>query len=259
MTQCPKYDFHIHTKYSGCGKDSMTIPAIIAECERLGLEAIGISDHIDTKNPIELHKNILADLRKIDTKLDVYFGAELDFVECDGGFLLDEEQAVEYGFQYVVAGVHSTYVDEYDLRKIVDIQHRHHIKICENPLVNVVAHPYHLSNWRFSQMGWPKVESMKMIPESYARQLGQIAAETNTAIEINAYSVLVDMGGPEFAKRYVNYLAIVAEEGPMFSVGSDAHSPDQLNSIEKSWNAAETLGLSANRIYRPLQKKFNAT
>ena len=256
MTQCPKYDFHIHTNYSACGKDYMTIPAIIAECERIGLEAIGISDHIGTKNPIELHKNILADLKKIDTKLDVYFGTELDFVECDGGFLLDEQQAVEYGFQYVVAGLHSLYVEEYDLRKIVEVHHRHHIRICEDPLVNVLAHPYNLCNWWFAKRGWPKITSMEMVPESYACQLGQIAAETNTAIEINA-SMLGEMGGLEFAKHYVDYLTIVAEQGPMFSLGSDAHCPCQLATI-KSFDAAEMLNLSADRIYRPPQKPFNA-
>ena len=37
----PKFDFHIHTSISACANDGMRLKAIVAGCEKVGLEKIG--------------------------------------------------------------------------------------------------------------------------------------------------------------------------------------------------------------------------
>jgi len=183
---CPKYDFHIHTEYLRCANETMTVPAIIRECERIGCREIGITDHLNTLDKLPLHALIRKDIEALDPGIEVYFGVELNFTGCDEGFAFSDAIRDEYGFQFAVGGIHGTYVEEYDLGKIIDIQHRHHLKTCEDPLVKVLVHPYWFGRGDFDKNGWPWFDSVTVVPEAYARELGQVARDTGTAIEINS-------------------------------------------------------------------------
>ena len=93
---------------------------------------------------------------------------------------------------------------------------------------------------------------MQAVPESYARELGQTAKETGTAIEINACANLTGSAySDQYVKEYIAFLSIVAEEGSSFSLGSDAHDINRLKDIQKPWEVAEQLGLTADRIWQP--------
>ena len=73
------------------------------------------------------------------------------------------------------------------------------MRICRDPLVQVLAHPYWFSKKQFDERKWLWFDSMKVIPEKYVRDLGQISKETNTAIETNACI----MKSPDFSKNYL--------------------------------------------------------
>jgi histidinol phosphatase-like PHP family hydrolase len=93
---------------------------------------------------------------------------------------------------------------------------------------------------------------MKLVPESCVRELGQAARETDTAIEINGCANLRNpVFGTDYVKEYVDFLAILAEEGATFSLGSDAHDIGRLEDIRATWDVAEQLGLSSERIWQP--------
>ena len=252
MNDIPKYDFHIHTKYLGCANNTMEVPAIIAECHRIGVTILGITDHLNTFDKLPLHVPIRRDIEELDTPIDVFFGVELNYTGCDKEFAYNEETKEELGFQFAIGGIHSTYLDTYDVKKIVDIQHRHHLATCENPLVDVLVHPYWFGKGEFDNKGWPWFDSMRPVPASYARELGQVARETGTAIEINGCA---NLDGNHYSERhieeYIEYLGIIADEGPMFSPGSDAHDIQRLELIGNSWDVASRLGISADRIWRP--------
>ena len=83
------------------------------------------------------------------------------------------------------------------------------------------------------------------------------ARETGTAIEINASACFLAMGGDDWRAAYMDYLAVLAEQGATFSLGSDSHAYAGLKQIALSWNAAEQLGLDASRIFRPKCKALN--
>jgi histidinol phosphatase-like PHP family hydrolase len=221
----PRCDFHTHTKYLRCANGTMEVPAILKECERLGVASLGITDHLNTLDKLDLHVLIREELEALDTAIDVYFGVELNFLGPDGDFAFSEEVKEETGFQFAIGGIHGTYLETYDLKAIVDIQHRHHLRTCRDPLVDVLVHPYWFNKGEYDQKGWPWFDSLECVPERYVRELGQTARETG--------------------------IAILAEEGVRFSCGSDAHDIRHLSSIQKSWQVAEQLGLSRDRIWLP--------
>ena len=255
MAGLPKCDCHIHTKYLGCANSTMEVPAIVQECERLGVTSLGITDHLNSLDRLPLHRPIKKDIEALAPGIDVYFGVELNFTAADAGFAFSAEIKEEYGFQFAIGGIHSAYLDTYDLRKLVDVQHRHHLKTCRDPLVDVLVHPYWFSKGEFDRNKWPWFDSVKAIPRSYARELGQTARETGTAIEINACAnLIVPPYSDRQVKEYVAYLALLAEEGACFSLGSDAHDIHQLGNITNSWRVAEQLHLTADRIWQPQGK-----
>ncbi len=93
---------------------------------------------------------------------------------------------------------------------------------------------------------------MQAVPESYARELGQTARETGTAIEINACANLESRAySDRYVEEYVAFLSIVAEEGACFSLGSDAHDIGRLRAIQTAWQVAGQLNVGADRIWRP--------
>lgn len=254
----PRWDFHIHTKYLKCANETMEVPAIIRECERLGVTRLGITDHLNTPDKLELHRFIRDDIAALETEVEVFFGVELNYMACDGEFAFNPEMKEEMGFQFAIGGIHSAYSDEYDLKKIVDIQHRHHLKVCNDPLVDVLVHPYWFGKGEYDNGGWPWFDSMEAVPESYARELGQAAKATGTAIEINGSAVMASpVHSERFFKEYLDYLAIIAEQGACFSVGSDAHDIGKLESIQSCWRAVEQLGLETDRIWHPGCRQAN--
>jgi len=253
MSHCPEFDFHIHTRYLGCANATMEIPAIVNECRRVGVKSLAITDHLNRLEFLPKHRPILNDIRALsEPGLEVYFGVELNFTGCDEGFAFNTEIKEEYGFQFAIGGIHGTYLKEYDLAKLVEIQHRHHLKTCEDPLVEVLVHPYWFGTREFENNQWPWFASMKAVPDSYVRELGQTARETGTAIEINASTNLEFSRFPEsYVKEYIEYLGRLAEEGVTFSPASDSHDINSLQRISSAWKVIEALRIPPERVWRP--------
>jgi histidinol phosphatase-like PHP family hydrolase len=84
-----------------------------------------------------------------------------------------------------------------------------------------------------------------------------VARETGTAIEINAQANLACRNNPSgYLDEYADYLGILAEQGCMFSPGSDAHDKSHLAAIRAVWDMFERLKLGPERIWRPAGKPF---
>ncbi len=239
----------MHPKHAGCANATMELPAIVQQSHSVGVVAIGITDHLNRPEQIPLHRQIRDELLTMQSPVDVFFGVELNFTGCDQGFVFSEEIKQEYQFQFAIGGIHSTYLNEFDLDKIIEIQHRHHLKTCEDSLVDVLVHPYWFSRKEFKDKNWPFIESMKPVRESLTRELAQAAKETGTAIEINVGANIRRQ--KDYVEEYVDYLSIFAQEGTMFTIGSDAHSIDHLLDIKLAWDVVDRLGIPEERIWRP--------
>lgn len=255
ITPC---DFHTHTLYLKCANETMTLPAMVAKARELGIRRLGITDHLNTLDKLSLHKNIRHDIEAIrDPGLDIWFGVELNFLGCDGDFAFSSDVKAELGFQFAIGGIHGTYCDTYDLRKIIDVQHRHHLATCRNPLVDVLVHPYWFGKYEFDRNQWPWFDSVAHVPEAYARELGQVARDTGTAIEINGCANLENPANPAgYVEEYAAYLSIIAEQGCLFSIGSDAHDINRMQAAVTARELAERIGLTEDRIWRPACAPF---
>jgi histidinol phosphatase-like PHP family hydrolase len=254
----PKYDFHIHTKYLKCADETMDVKDIIKKCESLGITKLAITDHLNNFESAKKHLLIAEDLKRIETDVDVYFGVELNYMGSGREFVYNEELKEDIGFQFAIGGIHNTYVDEYDIKKIIDIQHKYHIKTCENSLVSALVHPYWFWKEPFKKNGWPMENPLKSIPKSYIRELAQASKATNTAIELNACSCLLYTAfGEDFPQYYEEYAATLASEGAIFALGSDAHSIGELEKIEACFYLVEKLGLDERQIWKPDFLPFN--
>jgi histidinol phosphatase-like PHP family hydrolase len=245
----------MHTKYLKCANGTMELPAMVAECKRLGVQVMGVTDHLNALEFLPRHRPIRDDILALATDIAVYFGVELNYQACDGAFAYSDEIRQELGFQFAIGGIHSPYLQTYDLREIVEIQHRHHLKTCADPLVQVLVHPYWFGKKTFDERGWPWFNSMKAVSRERARELGQAARDSGTAIEINGCANLDNVAySSDYVKEYIEYLGEVASEGCLFSVGSDAHDINRLAAIEACWRVVEQLGLPPERIWRPTGK-----
>ncbi len=100
---------------------------------------------------------------------------------------------------------------------------------------------------------------MKAIPKRYVRELGRVAKETGTAIEINSKA---NLQNPTYSARYVEeyyeFLCILADQGPQFSCASDAHDIGDLASVQASWKMVERLGLGEDQIWSPRCRPIKA-
>ncbi len=247
----PRYDFHIHTEYLKCADETMKIKDIVKSCEALGITKLAITDHLNNFEKADKHFQIAEDIAKLETNIDVYFGVELNYMGYDGQFAYNEEIKERIGFQFAIGGIHSLYVDEYSLEKIIDIQHMHHIKTCENPLVSVLVHPYWLSLSVFVKNNWPVVNHIKALPKSHIKELAQVSRDTHTGIEINAHTLLLEGFGEDFQRYYEEYIGMLAAEGAVFSFGSDTHTINTLKDIELCFDLSKKLKLEEKQIWKP--------
>ena len=248
-------DFHIHTHYLRCANETMAVPAIVERLRERGVRKFGIADHLNTRDKLPEHYKIRADLEALPVgkgDMEVYFGVELNFLSCDGEFAYDEGIRDAIGFQFAIGGIHGTYLTEYDLPKLIEIQHRHHLTACRDPLVDVVVHPWWFGKGEFDQKGFPWFDDLSVVPEDLSREFASVAAETGTAIEINGAAIFICPDySDRFKEQYVDYLALLKQEGPKFSIGSDSHDVGHFDGLTPAVEAARRAGITDEMIWTP--------
>jgi len=246
-------DYHIHTFYQRCGNGTLTLENIIRRAEGLRMTSLAITDHINNFEHIANHKLIKQDIEAVETDLEVFFGCELNFMSCDGPWPYNEQIHQEYGFEVVIGGIHSTYTDSQDIVEVRDIQQRHHMRTLNDPLLNVLVHPYWFgkAEWEARPAEW-WVELLETMPDDYVREMAQASAANDCAIEVNACAIFYNKNYPaEFQSAYIRYLGRLRDEGALFTVGSDAHDIKQIGTSEYCEGILDGLGVPAEQIWRP--------
>jgi DNA polymerase (family 10) len=163
-------DLHVHTDLSGDGRS--TLEEIVAAAAGRGYEYLALTDHAENLAMSGVSREALAQQRRrIDAlraswpDLALLHGSELNIAR-DGS--VDYDAPFRGTLEWRVAGVHS----HFDLGR--DEQTRRILAAMEDPTVDAIAH---LSGRRIGRR--PGIELD--VPAVLAK-----AAETNTAIEINA-------------------------------------------------------------------------
>ncbi len=197
-----KGDLHVHSKYSD---GTATLEEIAEKAKEMGYEYIAVCDHsVSAKYAHGLDIDRLMEkverIKELNRKLDgvkLLAGTEVDILP-DG--TLDYPDEVLKELDFVVASIHIWRKDEDATERI--------IRAMENPYVHVIGHP---TGRLISQREGYQVDIDRVIEK---------AAETGTALEINAYYDRLDL-------RDVN-VRKANEMGVKLSIGTDTHNIGQL-------------------------------
>jgi DNA polymerase (family X) len=208
-------DFHVHSYYSD---GTATLEEIAEKAGAMGLEWVVICDHSQSLkiagglSPAQMEEKFSA-IQKINRKnkkVKLLCGTEVD-IKNDGG--LDYPDELLRKLDVVIAAIHSGFKqDEKTLTSRI-------MKAMRHPRVHSIAHP-----------------TGRLIGErdAYAVNLEMVlegAAQTKTALEINAYPQRLDLNDI--------YSRAAKDKGAKLAIGTDAHSLDQMEYLE--------LGLSVAR------------
>jgi DNA polymerase (family 10) len=235
-----KGDFHIHTKDS----DGInTIEEMAVAARQRGYQYIAITDHsqslhiaggLDEQRLLEQIKIIEQVNQKI-YGITVLKGIEVD-IKSDG--TLDISDKALQKLDIVIAAIHSGLRQE---RKKLTERLK---KAMENPLVDIIAHPT------------GRIIGYREAYDIDIQEIIQIAARTNTVLEINASPERMDLNDI--------YTRSAKEQGVLLAIGSDSHQISTLDNMyygitiaRRGWLEKESLlnTLPLDKIKSILKKK----
>ena len=233
-------DLHVHSRWS----DGAHGIAELVEAARLrGLSYIAVTDHsqglgVARGLTVERLMEQQAEIRALNRELDgfrVLHGTEMD-IRIDGSLDFPDEVLAE--LDVVVASIHSGFngTKEAMTARIVAAM--------RNPHVHIIAHP-----------------TGRIIGEREGYQLDmeevlQVAKETGTALEINAYPLRLDL-----EDRYVRR---AKELGVKIAINTDTHAKLQFETLpwgiavaQRGWLEREDVlnTLSAEELLKRLKRK----
>jgi DNA polymerase (family 10) len=199
--------FHAHTTWSDGGA---TIRAMAEAAAERGYAFFAITDHshglgvaggLDAKRLVEQRKELAA-IGDVGSVM-LLTGSEVE-VHRDGSLDFDEQTLSE--LDVVVASLHS------GLRQPRDEITDRLLRTLRNPDVDIIAHPSGrlIERRQGGDFDWDAVFA--------------VAAETGTALEINADPARLDLD-PDLAHQ-------AAAAGCLITINSDAHSPSGLDLME---------------------------
>lgn len=197
-------DMHVHSKYSD---GAATFAEIAKKAKEMGLQWVAVTDH---SQGLKVARGVsIEDLRRKRAEIDAFnrsnrdvrllCGTEVDILS-DGN--LDYPNEVLAELDVVIAAIHAGFKQE------EAILTKRMVSAMENPYVHIIAHP-----------------TGRVIGEREAYALNlervfEVAAETCTCMEINAYYKRLDLN---------DVLSHAAKNrGVFLSIGTDAHILDQM-------------------------------
>ncbi|OLN22641.1 DNA polymerase/3'-5' exonuclease PolX [Domibacillus antri] len=219
-----KGDLHMHTAWSD---GAFSIEEMIEACRARGYEYMAITDH---SQYLKVANGLSADrlLRQNEeikewnekfSDIEVLSGIEMDILP-DGS--LDYEDDILKQLDFVIASIHSNFSQPQ--KKIME-----RLKTAlNNPYVKLIAHP---TGRIIGRRDGYSVDMQELI---------KLAAESNTALELNANPHRLDLSA--------DHLKMAQEAGVKIFINTDAHTIDHLEFMEtgasagrKGWLRPETV------------------
>jgi len=194
-------DLHVHTDWSD-GRAALA--EMVADAEAAGHDYVAVTDHATGPGMVggvglddERLREQLPALREVDDDADitVFAGVEAN-IGADGAISVDDGLLAD--LDLVVASPHAG-LDGDGTERLV--------AACEHPGVDVVGHP---TGRRLNERAGMDVD---------VDRLAAVAAETGTALEVNANPRRLDLSG--------SMVRAAVEAGASIAVNTDAHHPDE--------------------------------
>lgn len=203
-----KGDLHVHSTWSDGGS---SIKEMVLTARRMKYEYIAITDHsqglkiaggLGTKE-LMMKKKEIDRLNKIYKDIKILYGAEVD-IHSDGS--LDYPDDVLKEMDIVIAAVHSGFKQPKE--KITS----RIMKACENPYVNIIAHPT------------GKLWGARYEYDLDFEALFKVAKDTGTALEINSFPQRLDLND--------RHSRMAKDFGVKLAINTDAHIAEQLETMK---------------------------
>ncbi len=197
-----KGDLHVHSNWSD---GASTIEEIALKAIEMGYEYIAITDHskslkvangLSEEDLLKRNEEIDRLNKKFQGKIKILKGTEVDILP-DGS--LDYNDEILSQLDFVVAAIHSRFTQD-NTKRI--------LKAMENPYVNAIAHPT------------GRVIGQR---ESYPVDIEAVikkAAETGTALEVNAYYNRLDLKDV--------HCRLAVKYGAKLVISTDSHHVDHM-------------------------------
>lgn len=215
-------NMHTHSVFSKCSKPEMVFEDMVAAAEKFGLSTLAITDHSDLYdeiNSVANFRKLKKRLEKIDTKVNVFIGAEMSAYGI-GKFAEPYRIDKEIDFcNYSCVHYHLDFWQQPKDRSPRGYA-EHMIAVMsalfDTDRADSIAHPFSPGKMKFFNQS----EKEEMLASITDNELGDILLKgenAECAWELHKSSV---MCFPEFFRRF---FFIGKEAGVHFSVGTDAH------------------------------------
>lgn len=252
------YDLHCHTRVSGCSDEDWTVDRLLARATEVGLAGIAITDHLmPTTSFDDLIENNrrLVELAKAKG-YRVWSGAEVEVFDAAGRLNITPAQAQELDFVMAAWGhVHQRHVElpfGRRLSDLFDFLSQVGLALCENPMVQVIAHPWQTPSRWSERWGFPPYGA-EDIPADLMAELGQAAARSNTVLELN----LAYVGKPdreeasELFRKQQRLLHVCRPLGCRLCLGGDSHRGPAVSRVAQFAPFLPAMDLASEELWRP--------
>ncbi|EIT85415.1 hypothetical protein A374_11745 [Fictibacillus macauensis ZFHKF-1] len=203
-----KGDLHMHSTWSD-GADTLSDMAEAAR--KQGYEYMAITDHSQflrvanglTKERLRKQRKEIDELNATYDDFKILAGVEMDILP-DGTLDFDDEFLGE--MDLVIASIHSAFSQDREtiMKRLTTALKSHHVDIIAHPTGRVIGR----------RPGYDVDVDL----------LIDLAAESNTALELNAHPSRLDLA-PQWLKK-------AHEKGVMLTINTDAHVKDNLQHME---------------------------
>ncbi len=232
LLQAGRRDFHVHTSISPDGHKDSTLENIIKAAEALGMEEIGLTDHVyaccegalgfkpwgEHRDPA-VHRQLCAKIRAARSRVRLYASWEVDYF--DGGrYSFDPARDLPM-LDYVLLGHHFVaHVEDKPPAFLADYLARITMEMACEPYANIIAHPFY-----FPPPAQRHGAILSCLGDQQILEVFQAIRENGKAAEITSYQFNVTLRDVEQMKRVY---ALARTTGVKFTLDSDAHSISDL-------------------------------
>lgn len=211
----PPIDFHLHTNWTDGANSVSEMHARAVACQ---LQAILFSEHVRKTSGAWFHefaKNVRA---LAGDRCHALVGIETKVADFEGN--IDCSKEILQDCDLVIASVHRFPGEEDQYLRVrsqlspeqaLEKELRLALAVLDNPEIDILGHPFGMA-WKRFRVSPSKDQLIKLIEK---------AGEKKVAFEIN----------PKYHPEPIQLLRICREIGIAISLGSDAHSVEEVGSV----------------------------
>ncbi len=260
----PRWDFHVHTHYSGCCKEDYGVLEAWDQAKTNDFDGIGISDHcnyraynagfiFDQKNLVE--KNGLSENVKIGLEITIVdpkgrLGVHPKYLQALDFHIISEHLHIAKLFSPFYRVKHKIkrwYADPKNYQNKLRKFHANHRALYLNGIHqhprSILAHVFRFTRGR--QIFDPVLLEL-------GEDICEAAQTSEVAIEVHSGFLKAALADPSPHREFVlSFFRICQKYDLYYSLGSDAHNLRNVANFEDLPNALAILGVPTKRIIDP--------